>query len=282
MYVTSTAEAHKKLRKQRSRSWSVSADCNGVSKCSEGMAWEGRAGGGPVTRHYHVASLPAHFSGWIGRNSFYASRYPIPKEPDNELLQERMLLLPSLRSVTPSLFQRDLFRPFYLACKGRYLRMRSRQSVGKITQQVLDAHKWDAFWDAPLHVPGGEIAHHGATPPPNGIPGTNQPGLPRKKSEVHRATASYRAGGCEVKTDAERPEVSFPGVEMGIFAGRLQYTVHKGTDLLRLEVIAQTDQDSVAYKYDGGLTGITVQPGAKAAWRDTTNMWQSYELASLV
>jgi len=156
------------------------------------------------------------------------------------------------------------------------------QSVGKITQEVLDAHKWDAFWDAPLHVPGGEMAHHGATPPPNGIPGTNQPGLPRKESEVHRATASYRADGCEVKTGGGRLEVSFPGVEMGIFAGRLQYTVYKGTDLLRMEVIAKTDQDSVAYKYDAGLKGIEVRRGTKAVWRDTANLWQSYEFTSAV
>ena len=156
------------------------------------------------------------------------------------------------------------------------------QSVGKVTQEVLDAHKWDAFWDAPLHVPGGEMAHHGATPPPNGIPGTNQPGLPRKESEVHRATASYRADGCEVKTEGGRLEVSFPGVEMGIFAGRLQYTVYKGTDLLRMEVIAKTDQDSVAYKYDAGLKGIEVRPETKAVWRDTANLWQSYEFTSAV
>jgi hypothetical protein len=156
------------------------------------------------------------------------------------------------------------------------------QSVGKITQEVLDAHKWDAFWDAPLHVPGGEMAHHGATPPPNGIPGTNQPGLPRKESEVHRATATYRADGCEVKTEGARLEVSFPGVEMGIFAGRLQYTVYKGTDLLRMEMIAKTDQESVAYKYDAGLKGIEVRPETKAVWRDTANLWQSYEFTGAV
>jgi hypothetical protein len=156
------------------------------------------------------------------------------------------------------------------------------QSVGKMTQQVLDRFKWDAFWDAPLHVPGGEMAHHGATPPPNGIPGTNQLGLPRSPDEVKRATARYQADSCEAKSDGQRLEITFPGVEMGIFSGRLQYTVYKGTDLLRLEVIAKTEQQSVAYKYDAGLKGLTVHPATKAVWRDTANMWQSDEFTGAI
>ena len=65
--------------------------------------------------------------------------------------------------------------------------------LGPITQEILDHYKWDAFWDAPLRVPGDEVSHGGATPPKDGIPGTNQPGLPRKESEIHRATATYQA-----------------------------------------------------------------------------------------
>ena len=150
-------------------------------------------------------------------------------------------------------------------------------SIGDVTQKILDQYKWDAFWDAPLRVPGDESAHGGSTPPPNGIPGTNQPGLPRKSSEVRRATASYEAQGCDVKTNGARLEVSFPGVEMGIFSGRLQYTVYKGSNLVRQEVIAKTDQESVAYKYDAGLTGMKLQPASRMVWRDTANTWQAYE-----
>lgn len=151
-------------------------------------------------------------------------------------------------------------------------------SIGDVTQKVLDHYKWDAFWDAPLRVPGDEIAHGDSTPPPNGIPGTNQLGLPRKPDEIKRATASYEAQSCEVKTNGMRTEVSFPGVQMGIFAGRLQYTVYKGTNLIRLEVIAKTDQESVAYKYDAGLKGISITPSSQMVWRDTSNVWQSFEL----
>jgi len=135
-----------------------------------------------------------------------------------------------------------------------------KEQFGTVTQAILDKYKWDAFWDAPLRIPGGEVAHGGATPPLEGIPGTNQPGLPRKPEEVKRAVAAFKAQAADVKTDGGRIEVSFPGVEMGIFAGRLQYTVYKGTNLIRQEVIAKTDQESVAYKYDAGVKGLALKP----------------------
>src|SRR5580704_833283 len=92
-----------------------------------------------------------------------------------------------------------------------------------LTPEVVDREKWNAFWDAPLMVPGA--------------PNTNMD-LPRKPEEIRRAWAAYKASGCQVKSDGARIEVAFPGVEMGIFSGRLQYTVYKGSNLLRQEVIA--------------------------------------------
>jgi len=152
-------------------------------------------------------------------------------------------------------------------------------SVGTVTQAVLDRYKWFAFWDAPLHVPGAEPGPEHAAPPPEGIPGTNQPRLPRSPEEIKRASAIYTAKDCDVNTNGNRLEISFPGVELGLFAGRLQFTVYKGTSLVRLEVIARTSAESVAYKYDAGLQGLTAQPGAEIVWRDITNMRQSYEFA---
>lgn len=150
-------------------------------------------------------------------------------------------------------------------------------SVGTVTQTVLDHYKWFAFWDAPLRVPGSEPGPMRVAPPREGIPGTNQPGLPRAPEEIKRASATYAAQGCEVGTNGRRLEISFPGVELGLFAGRLQFTVYQGTDLMRLEVIAKTAADSVAYKYDAGLRGLTAQPATQIAWRDITNMRQSYD-----
>jgi hypothetical protein len=157
-----------------------------------------------------------------------------------------------------------------------------KASIGQVTQKTLDHYKWDAFWDAPLRVPGDEIAHGNSTPPPDGIPNTDQPGLPRKPEEIKRATATYHATGCDVKTNGARLEISFPGVEMGIFSGSLQFTVYEGTNLIRQEVIAKTDQQSVAYKYDAGLDGIEIPPASRLVWRDTSNAWQDYHFGSPV
>ena len=44
-------------------------------------------------------------------------------------------------------------------------------------------------------------------------------------------------------------------------SGRLQYTVYKGTNLIRQEAVAKTDERAVAYKYDAGLKGLTIEQG---------------------
>lgn len=136
-----------------------------------------------------------------------------------------------------------------------------RQLGVKFTPEVVDREKWFAFWDAPLMVPGAS--------------NTNMD-LPRKPEEVRRAWASYRASGCTVKTDGVRLEVDFPGLEMGIFAGSLRYTVYKGTNLLRQEAIAKTDEPSVAYKYVAGLKGLPITADTRVVWRDVARAWQQY------
>ena len=139
-------------------------------------------------------------------------------------------------------------------------------SFFKMTPEFLEKGQWDPFWDDPLFVPGVEAGK----PPKN-------PGLPRKPEEIKRATATYRADGCTVTTNGARLEVAFPGVQLGVFSGRLQFTVYKGTNLIRQEVIAKTDEPSVAYKYDTGLAGLTIQPTTKVVWRDIGNNWQDYQ-----
>ena len=65
--------------------------------------------------------------------------------------------------------------------------------------------------------------------------------------------------------------------DIAVFTGRLQYTVYKGTNLIRQEVIAKTEEPSVAYKYDAGLAGLAIQDESRVVWRDTANNWQVYE-----
>jgi hypothetical protein len=139
----------------------------------------------------------------------------------------------------------------------------------EITPAVVDRERWEAFWDAPLDIPGIT---------PGARPGGNlPPDLPRSPSEIHRATATYNATGCEVKTNGARLEISFPGLQLGVFSGRLQYSVYKGANLIRQEAVAKTEERAVAYKYDAGLKGLSIDKASRAVWRDTANAWQDYQ-----
>ncbi len=137
----------------------------------------------------------------------------------------------------------------------------------ELTPEVIEREKWNAFWDAPLMTPGR--------------PGTNL-GLPRKPEEIRRAWAKYHATSCQVKTDGARMEVLFPGFEAGIFSGALQYTVYRGTNLLRQEAIAKTDEPSVAYKYVAGLKGFSITDRTRVVWRDTARGWQQYAFGGAI
>ena len=135
------------------------------------------------------------------------------------------------------------------------------RKLGITDPKILADKKWMAFWDAPLMIPG--------------IGGRNED-MPRKPEEIHRGSATYQATSCAVKTDGARIEVSFPGLSMDLFSGRLQYTVYKGTNLLRQEAIAKTDAPDVAYKYDGGLKGFRIGEAKQVVWRDVARGWQKY------
>jgi hypothetical protein len=45
-------------------------------------------------------------------------------------------------------------------------------------------------------------------------------------------------------------------LSLGVFAGDLQFTAYKGSNLLRQEAIAKTEEPSVAYIYKAGLKGF--------------------------
>ena len=149
-----------------------------------------------------------------------------------------------------------------------------RQLKVDLTPSIVDRIKWDAFWDAPLNVEPIEDTRTNAIPPLKGI--LNQPGLPRTPEEIARASASFSSRGCDVTTSGARLEISFDGVQLGVFQGRLQYTIYKGTNLLEQEIVARTDVDSVAYKYEAGLKGLPIGPASRVAWRDVANNWQEY------
>lgn len=152
-----------------------------------------------------------------------------------------------------------------------------------ITQAIVDKYRWDPFWDAPLDLTSPVSGRMSNNPPPGaGLPGTDQAGLPRSKQEIKRASIDYHVESCSVRTDGARIIASFPGVKLGVFEGRLEITVFKGTNLIRQEVIASTKDKWVAYKFDAGLSGFQSGPEASVTWRDTGGDPQSYRFGGAI
>ncbi|MEI9979016.1 MAG: hypothetical protein WDN23_08430 [Edaphobacter sp.] len=135
------------------------------------------------------------------------------------------------------------------------------KKLHKDTPEMIEQYKWNVFWDAPLSVPGTQ----------------RMSGPPRKADEIARAAVSYKSDSCRVKTDGDRVSLIFNGLTLGIFAGDLQFTVYKGSNLLRQEALAKTEAPSVAYIYKAGLKGFSIANDSKLVWRDTAQVWQQEE-----
>jgi hypothetical protein len=117
----------------------------------------------------------------------------------------------------------------------------------------------------------GSRGRPGYNPPPNppGFTGGRGMGLPRKPEEIRRGVSAFSASSCEVKSDGASLAVTFPGMKLGVFDGNLRFTVYRGTNLLQMDAIAQTNEPSVAYKYDAGLKGFSTALLPRVTWRDT-------------
>jgi hypothetical protein len=135
------------------------------------------------------------------------------------------------------------------------------------TPENEERYKWNVFWDSPLSVPGSDPSHQ-----------TEK----RSPSEVRRGTVSYKSDVCSVKTDGDRVSVTFNGLTLGIFAGQLEFTVYKGSNLLRQEAIASTQEKDVAFIYKAGLKGFPIRNDSKVEWRDTSQVWQQEDFGGAV
>jgi hypothetical protein len=158
--------------------------------------------------------------------------------------------------------------PEYHVVSG--LRRMSSDQVGalprdgiELTPEAIAKNRWYAFHDAPLEVPGRS--------------GRQMPPLPRSPSEIRRADSSFKTTSCGVKTDGARVEVTFNGLSMGIFSGSLQFTAYLGSNLLRMDALASTQEQFVAYKYDAGLKGFGIDMLPRLIWRDQGGEPQQYQ-----
>jgi hypothetical protein len=84
---------------------------------------------------------------------------------------------------------------------------------------------WDAFFDFPPSAPEGTRTFLG---------------------EFHPKSAKVTSMG-------ERVEVSFDGMRLGIFEGKIRYLFYPGSRLIEQQAAMKTGQQDVAYFYDAGL-----------------------------
>jgi hypothetical protein len=123
-----------------------------------------------------------------------------------------------------------------------------------------DRRKWNIFWDAPLVVPG-----------------KNDPrDPPHTEEEIRRASVSYKTDSCKIISNGARFSIRFNGLTLGLFSGDLEFTAYKGSNLLRQEAIASTQEPSVAYIYKAGLKGFAIEDETRLTWRDNAQVWQEY------
>ena len=157
---------------------------------------------------------------------------------------------------------KDLTPDFQVSTGKRRISQAQRtqlQALNLDTPEEESKRKWNTFWDAPLVIPGrGDTTD-----------------LPRTEAEITHASVSYQSSTCKVATEGNQLSVTFDGLKLGIFAGDLRFIAYKGTNLLRQEAVAKTQEPSVAYIYKAGLKGFPITPDTKLIWRDTAEHTQT-------
>jgi hypothetical protein len=70
-------------------------------------------------------------------------------------------------------------------------------------------------------------------------------------------------------SDGDRVSVVFNGLALGLFSGDLEFTAYKGSNLLRQEAVAKTDDAGCGLHLQSRPEGICDSPeNTKLEWRD--------------
>ena len=120
----------------------------------------------------------------------------------------------------------------------------SRRSGARTSASGRARSRTRSAWTGIPKRAGGQARLSAAGPRRAGVTDSR---ASRKKFEA-RTRSSRRARAASIRT-ARGSRSNFPGLSMGIFSGSLRFTSYRGSNLLRMEAIAKTDEQSVAYKY---------------------------------
>ena len=96
------------------------------------------------------------------------------------------------------------------------------------------------------------------------------PPLPRKPEEIRRADATFQDNRLQREDRRRAPRSEFPGPLDGHFLRAVcSSPSYRGTNLIRMDALAKTEEPFVAYKYDAGLKGFSTDMMPRVIWRDT-------------
>lgn len=79
-----------------------------------------------------------------------------------------------------------------------------------------------------------------------------------RKEFVQEATDVWNSTKLEVTQDGNVTHVLFDGLTLGKFKGGCRFNFFNGSNLIRIEAVASTEENGVAYLYHAGLDGFTV------------------------
>ncbi len=75
---------------------------------------------------------------------------------------------------------------------------------------------------------------------------------------VKEANQQFNTTTMEVASHGNVTTVTFDGLTLGIFKGGCRFNFFNGSNLIRIEAVASTEEDGVAYLYHGGLDGFKI------------------------
>ena len=79
-----------------------------------------------------------------------------------------------------------------------------------------------------------------------------------RKDKIKQANQVWDTKEMSVKTEGGHTTVSFDGLTLGQFTGGCDFNFFDGTNLIRIEAVASTEEDGVAYLYHAGLEGFDI------------------------
>lgn len=81
---------------------------------------------------------------------------------------------------------------------------------------------------------------------------------PFSKPGVQEAAGQWATTSLQVEKRGRHTTVTFDGLTLGQFTGGCQFHFFDGSNLIRMEAVASTQEDGVAYLYHAGLSGFPV------------------------